>query len=309
MTPLRAFEFTCGSLHHARSLMLLGCVATVVALPAVAQPAATAAPAAAAPARVTLAQFRDLRWLEGTWRGRTPDGQYFYERYERVNDSTIRIVHFPDSTLATPGETETITLRGGTVQHGSANAIRFDANGIAFARPSRATPDFSFAPSANGWTATIHRSNGPAIVYDMRRWSPPASLGNSRRQASSDREAVRRAVLDYVEGFYEGDTAKLVRAMWPEVRKYGYSRDQASGQYRGSAMPYPAGFMNYANSIRMGRNRTPANAPKDVTIFEVQDQTASAKLTAWWGTDYLLLAKENDRWMITHVLWQSPPPR
>ena len=31
-------------------------------------------------------------------------------------------------------------------------------------------------------------------------------------------------------------------------------------------------------------------------------------LTAWWGTDYLLPAGENGRWMITHVLRQSPPP-
>jgi hypothetical protein len=45
-----------------------------------------------------------------------------------------------------------------------------------------------------------------------------------------------------------------------------------------------------------------------VVLYDVQDQTASAKLTAWWGTDYLLLARENGRWMITHVLWQSPPP-
>jgi len=132
--------------------------------------------------------------------------------------------------------------------------------------------------------------------------SQPASA-----QPAAEREAVRRAVLDYVEGFYEGDTTKLVRAMWPEVRKYGYSRNQ--GAYAGSAMQYPSGFMGYANRIRTGRSKTPPNAPKAITIFDVQDQTASAKLTAWWGTDYLLLAKEKGRWMITHVLWQSPPPR
>jgi hypothetical protein len=39
----------------------------------------------------------------------------------------------------------------------------------------------------------------------------------------------------------------------------------------------------------------------------VLDQTASAKLTASWGIDYLLLAKYDGRWMITHVLWQTPP--
>ena len=33
----------------------------------------------------------------------------------------------------------------------------------------------------------------------------------------------------------------------------------------------------------------PADAPKIIEIFEVADQTASAKLTAWWGIDYLLL--------------------
>lgn len=127
-------------------------------------------------------------------------------------------------------------------------------------------------------------------------------------QVPDDREAVHRAVLDYVEGFYEGDTAKLMRSVWPEVRKYGYSRNAALGTYRGMAMPFPAGFVSYAEGVKAGRSKTPPNAPKDITIYDVQDQTASAKLTAWWGTDYLLLAKENGRWMITHVLWQSPRP-
>jgi hypothetical protein len=125
-------------------------------------------------------------------------------------------------------------------------------------------------------------------------------------QSSSDREAVRLAVLDYVEGFYEGDTARLVRSVWPQVRKYGYWRPRPDTAYAGEAMPF-AEFMTYAGGVRTGRNRTPAGAPKEITIYDVQDQTASAKLTAWWGTDYLLLAKEHGRWMIIAVLWQSPP--
>ena len=122
---------------------------------------------------------------------------------------------------------------------------------------------------------------------------------------AEDREAVRRAVLDYVEGFYEGDTTKLVRSVLPTVYKYGYSKRGET--YAGSQMQW-AGFMSYANGIKAGRNKTPANAPKEITLFEVQDQTASAKLTAWWGIDYLLVAKHDGRWMITHVMWQSPPP-
>jgi hypothetical protein len=125
-------------------------------------------------------------------------------------------------------------------------------------------------------------------------------------QQPNDREQVRAAVLDYVEGFYQGDSTRLVRSVSPEVRKNGYWRANPDSAFRASAMPYPA-FMRFAAGGRAGRNLPPANAPKEIEIFDVQDQTASAKLTAWWGTDYLLLGRENGRWMITHVLWQSPP--
>ena len=91
--------------------------------------------------------------------------------------------------------------------------------------------------------------------------------------------AVRRAVLDYVEGFYEGDSTKLLRSVAPFVRKVGYYRASPDSAYRGSAMSFPAGFMGYARSVREGREKTPAGAAKEVVLFDVQDQTASAKLT------------------------------
>jgi hypothetical protein len=127
-------------------------------------------------------------------------------------------------------------------------------------------------------------------------------------QPQDNRAQVHAAVVDYVEGFYEGDSTKLVRSVATHVRKYGYGRSPADSAYRSMTMPYD-GFMRFAAGVRAGRNVPPAGAPRDIEIFDVQDQTASAKLTAWWGIDYLLLARENGRWMITHVLWQSPRPR
>ncbi len=275
---------------------------TIVSTAAAQSPAS--AGAGAPPARVTLAQFRDARWLEGTWRGRMPNGKYFYERYTRLDDSTIQILHFPDSTLAASKEGDSITLRGGIVRNGRAAAIRFDAKGIDFAAPPRTTPQYTFVPSAGGrWTATIHPAGqgGQPIVYQMEQFA-------AATQPTNDREGVQRAVLDYVEGFYDGDTTKLLRSVWPQVLKYGYARNAAAGTYRGMQMAFPAGFRSFAEGVKAGRNQTPPNAPKTITIFDVQDQTASTKLTAYWGTDYLLLAKENGRWMITHVLWQTPRP-
>lgn len=44
-------------------------------------------------------------------------------------------------------------------------------------------------------------------------------------------------------------------------------------------------------------------------MFDVLDQTASAKLTAMWGVDYFHLAKYDGQWKIVNILWQEPPPK
>ena len=66
-------------------------------------------------------------------------------------------------------------------------------------------------------------------------------------------------------------------------------------------------FIESATNVLRRGGPAPATAPKEIEILDVADQTAAAKLTAWWGIDYLQLAKYDGRWMIVHVLWQSPP--
>jgi hypothetical protein len=127
-------------------------------------------------------------------------------------------------------------------------------------------------------------------------------------QGAADSAAVHRAVLDYVEGFYEGDSTKLMRSIRPEVYKYGFWLPRDSTRYQGSQMPW-AEFLGYARRVRQNNRQAPATAPKEIALFEVQDQTAAAKLTASWGTDYLLLGKFDGTWMITSVVWQSLPRR
>jgi hypothetical protein len=133
-------------------------------------------------------------------------------------------------------------------------------------------------------------------------------LGAQSSSADADREAVKRAVLDYVEGFYEGDSTKLVRSIRPQVYKYGFWWARDSSKYLGEQMTWDE-ILAYARRVKRSGRVAPATAPKVVQVFEVQNETASAKVTAFWGTDYLLVGKYGERWMISHVLWQSPPPK
>ncbi|MDX1939813.1 MAG: nuclear transport factor 2 family protein [Saprospiraceae bacterium] len=124
-------------------------------------------------------------------------------------------------------------------------------------------------------------------------------------QANLDKEQVQSACMDYLEGFYEGDTAKIIRSVDKEVFKYGYYKDRNSATYAGEPMSFQE-MIDYANNVKAKQRFPKADTPKKVEIYEVQDQTAAAKVTAWWGTDYILLAKLNGKWMIRTVLWQGP---
>ncbi|HKZ68217.1 MAG TPA: nuclear transport factor 2 family protein [Chitinophagaceae bacterium] len=128
-------------------------------------------------------------------------------------------------------------------------------------------------------------------------------------QAQLSKEEVINAVKDYVDAFYYGDTAKVHKSISVNVVKYGYYIPKAKTIYEGEPMSFKE-MIDYAAGVKKrGISPHVEKFPKNIEVFDVQDQTASAKLTAWWGTDYLLLAKLNDRWMITHILWQSPPPK
>jgi hypothetical protein len=121
-----------------------------------------------------------------------------------------------------------------------------------------------------------------------------------------NKQQVNDAVLDYVDAFYMGDTTKILRSISPQVVKYGYYRKKDATAYEGEPMSYRE-MLDYATSVGKKKNPNVDKYVKKIEVLDYQDQTASAKLTAWWGTDYILLAKLNGKWMITHVLWQSPP--
>ena len=56
-----------------------------------------------------------------------------------------------------------------------------------------------------------------------------------------------------------------------------------------------------------------SNSPKDITIFEINDKSASAKLTAMWGIDYFHLSKVDGVWKISSptipISWLALKPK
>jgi len=125
-------------------------------------------------------------------------------------------------------------------------------------------------------------------------------------QSAADSAGIRQAALDYIEGYYEGDGARMERALHPELAKR-IVRTDGNGRYMLGQMS----AMTLVMGTRAGGGKdTPvAERRKDVTVFDIYQNAASAKIDASGWVDYLHLAKWNGRWVIINVLWELHPRR
>lgn len=127
------------------------------------------------------------------------------------------------------------------------------------------------------------------------------------QNTSQEVDDVKAACLDYINTFYNADTTLAYRSVHQSVRKTGfYFKEDQKVYSQQLEMPFND-LISLAKTWNKDGSKTTIDSPKDVLVFEVSDQTASAKVTAVWGIDYLSLMKVNGKWMIVNVLWQSPP--
>jgi hypothetical protein len=122
---------------------------------------------------------------------------------------------------------------------------------------------------------------------------------------SEDHAAVRRAVLDYVEAVEQARPELIERCVHADLQKFGFYRPDPGGEY--STIPMTRAQLVELAATYKGAGYVPEDAAHSVDVFEVLDKTASVKLTAFWGIDYMHLAKHDDSWQIVQIVWQSTP--
>ena len=133
-----------------------------------------------------------------------------------------------------------------------------------------------------------------------------ALASTASAQSPTDTAAIKQAALDYIEGWYEGSSERMERAVHPELAKR-IVRTNAEGRSRLDQM----GAMTLVNGTRGGGGKdTPKDRQeKQVTILDVYENAASVKVVASDWIDYLHMAKFNGRWVIVNVLWELKPQK
>jgi Putative lumazine-binding len=123
--------------------------------------------------------------------------------------------------------------------------------------------------------------------------------------AERDRAAITAACLDYIEGWYEGNPDRMERALHPDLAKRIALTDAKTGRVRLDQMS----AMGLVQGTRRGggKNTPKDRQQKDVTVLDVFENAASAKIVASDWIDYLHLARWNGQWKIVNVLWELKP--
>ena len=121
----------------------------------------------------------------------------------------------------------------------------------------------------------------------------------------SDNEAIRKTALDYIEGWYSGDAARMERALHPELAKRMISTDPKTGRSQLNHM----GAMTLVQRTRegIGKKIPQDRQSKEVTILDRYNNAAVVKIVASDWIDYLEVAKFNGDWKIINVLWELKP--
>ena len=133
------------------------------------------------------------------------------------------------------------------------------------------------------------------------------SCANAQQMSGANDEeaAIKKTALNYIEGWYEGDAARMESALHPELAKRMISTDSKTGR---SQFNHMGAMQLVQNTRRGGGSKTPKEQQtKEITILDRFNNAAVVKIVASGWIDYLEEAKVNGEWKIINVLWELKP--
>jgi Putative lumazine-binding len=121
-------------------------------------------------------------------------------------------------------------------------------------------------------------------------------------QTAADSAAIRATALDYIEGWYSNNAARMERALHPKLAK----RMVWSDSTRKSQLV----DLTTPELVQGTKSHPPVPASerrKDVKILDVFGNAAVVRIDAQEWVDYLQEIKWNGSWKIINVVWENRP--
>jgi hypothetical protein len=125
-------------------------------------------------------------------------------------------------------------------------------------------------------------------------------------QSEEDSLAIKKATLNYIEGWAKGDVARIQESVSPELskRRVSATGDLVVVQDMSRSLLCASALGN-AGGVRMKDNAPGKELVPEIKILDIDGTNASVKT---WNVkygffDYIHLSKSGGKWQIVNVLW------
>lgn len=122
---------------------------------------------------------------------------------------------------------------------------------------------------------------------------------NPESSPLTDEEKIRAAALDYMEGWYTADAARVERALHPDLAKRAY--------LAGPDGDLKLSHMSALALVQNTRNASNKSGIAEIQILDRFDGIASARAIGTGWIDYMHLVRVGVEWKIINILWQLTP--
>ncbi len=128
------------------------------------------------------------------------------------------------------------------------------------------------------------------------------AAGAARAQSAADTAGIRATALDYIDGWYTNDAARMERALHNHLAKRLVYTDNA-----GHSRLVDMTAMELVQGTRTHAPVAPADRREDVTILSVFGNAAVVRIDAGTWVDFLEEIKWDGQWKIVNVVWENRP--
>lgn len=118
-----------------------------------------------------------------------------------------------------------------------------------------------------------------------------------------DKQGIERAVLDYVDGWYQGDPSRMERALHPELVKRTIELDRQKNEWVLGKVSTAPMMVHWTEEGR-GTRVPPAERKYEIVIQDVFRHVAVVKAVSPLYVDYCQLLRFEEGWKIVNVLWE-----
>ncbi len=134
-----------------------------------------------------------------------------------------------------------------------------------------------------------------------------ASLSNyaqeNNAQQHPEYEAIMTILNGYLDAIYNADSTIVETITNENLQKSGMYLSRQNQKWSYEHMNF-AELQHTAATYNI-RGWIPEKAPHQAEVYDIGEKIATAKVTAIWGFDYILLRKQDGLWGIDKILWQS----